>query len=79
MPYVEYDEVEAACPECGSLFRSTETLEAHRQEVHGGSASAPERPRPVRCAVCGRTVRSVAALELHNRRAHVAGGSGARR
>lgn len=34
MPYVEYDEVAASCPECGRNFRSEEDLETHLEEVH---------------------------------------------
>lgn len=45
MPYVEYDEVEAICPECGRNFRSEETLELHRQDAHAGIESPPDRPR----------------------------------
>ncbi|MGI0054364.1 MAG: hypothetical protein ACREB9_04170 [Thermoplasmata archaeon] len=36
MPYVEYDEIEAICPECGRVFRSEETLATHRVETHEG-------------------------------------------
>ncbi|MGD0257932.1 MAG: hypothetical protein ABSB90_08685 [Thermoplasmata archaeon] len=34
MPYVEYDEVEAICSDCGRTFRSEEALDAHRLESH---------------------------------------------
>jgi hypothetical protein len=34
MPYVEYDEVEAICSDCGRTFRSEEALYAHREESH---------------------------------------------
>ncbi|MGI0053105.1 MAG: C2H2-type zinc finger protein [Thermoplasmata archaeon] len=34
MPYVEYDEVEASCSECGRIFRSEEALERHQKESH---------------------------------------------
>ncbi|MCI4366099.1 MAG: hypothetical protein L3K10_08635 [Thermoplasmata archaeon] len=34
MPYVEYDEVEAVCSDCGRAFRSEEALELHRQDSH---------------------------------------------
>ncbi|MHB8351532.1 MAG: C2H2-type zinc finger protein [Thermoplasmata archaeon] len=44
MPYVEYDEVQAICSECGRLFRSEEALEEHRSSVHG----IGEEPRPPR-------------------------------
>ena len=74
MPYVEYDENEAVCPQCGSAFRSAEVLEAHRKESHGepGTGSAPPRRKTVRCSVCGARLSSIAALERHNREAHVA-------
>ncbi len=73
MPYVEYDEVEGVCPECGATFRSHETLEAHVQESHagtGGPAKAPP-PQSVRCSVCGAKLASIPALQRHNRQAHV--------
>ncbi len=74
MPYVEYDEDEAVCPQCGSAFRSPEVLEAHRKESHAGPASTPpvDRAKTVRCSVCGESFGSVAALGRHNRQAHVA-------
>jgi uncharacterized Zn finger protein len=74
VPYVEYDENEAVCPQCGSAFRSPEVLEAHRRESHGetgGGAPSPSR-KTVRCSVCGARLPSIAALERHNRTAHVA-------
>ncbi len=54
MPYIEYDEVAASCPECGRNFRSEEDLERHLVEVHerpaapaaGGSPRAAGRPGP---------------------------------
>ncbi|HYK93033.1 MAG TPA: C2H2-type zinc finger protein [Thermoplasmata archaeon] len=71
MPYVEYDEVEAACSDCGRLFRSEEALAAHRSEAHApDSKSAPIRVAPVTCAVCHRRLASVSALARHNRSAH---------
>ncbi|MGP8072266.1 MAG: hypothetical protein ACLPZM_03950 [Thermoplasmata archaeon] len=48
MPYVEYDEVEAVCAECGRIFRSEEALELHRRESHQTAvrpAPAPRRKR----------------------------------
>jgi hypothetical protein len=50
MPYVEYDEVQAACSDCGRIFRSEEALEAHRKESHEiedvtRSPSSSRRPR----------------------------------
>lgn len=73
MPYVEYDETEAVCPQCGSAFRSTEALEAHLAESHSGARpKEPEHaPRAVKCSVCGARLRSVDALGRHNREAHV--------
>lgn len=47
MPFVEYDEIEAVCSECGMIFRSEEALEAHRERTHAPSrAVAPRTPRP---------------------------------
>ena len=73
MPYVEYDEGEAVCPQCGSAFRSVEVLEAHVRESHAdpGAAASKGSPRAVRCSVCGERLASVSALERHNRTAHV--------
>ncbi len=73
MPYVEYDENEAVCPQCGSVFRSPEVLEAHLKESHGGPSGppAPADHRSVRCSLCGATFGSITALERHNRVAHV--------
>jgi uncharacterized C2H2 Zn-finger protein len=71
VPYVEYDETEAVCPQCGSAFRSPEVLEAHLQESHGEPAPS-DRPKAVRCSVCGESFSSIAALGRHNRQAHVA-------
>jgi len=74
VPYVEYDENEAVCPQCGSAFRSPEVLEAHLAESHSGPTSRPggSDEKPVRCSVCGSRFASVAALGRHNREAHVA-------
>ena len=73
MPYVEYDENEAICPQCGSAFRTPEVLEAHLKESHGGpgGSTAAPRPKSVKCSVCGARLSSVAALQRHNRTAHV--------
>jgi uncharacterized C2H2 Zn-finger protein len=73
VPYVEYDETEAICPQCGSAFRSPEVLEAHIAESHGeGAGKAPDpTPKAVRCSVCGRRFPSVSALQRHNRLSHV--------
>jgi uncharacterized Zn finger protein len=74
VPYVEYDENEAICPQCGSAFRSPEVLEAHLQESHGGPGGGAPTPsrKMVRCSVCGARLSSIAALERHNRESHVA-------
>jgi len=75
VPYVEYDEVEAVCPECGAVFRSTETLDAHVRESHGGppgARAAAPKTKSVKCSVCGRSFPSVSALQRHNTSAHVA-------
>jgi len=73
VPYVEYDETEAVCPQCGSTFRSPEVLETHVRESHGGPGgeSAAPPPKEVRCSVCKTRLPSVAALQRHNREAHV--------
>jgi hypothetical protein len=34
MPYVEYDEVQATCSDCGRSFPSDEALAAHRAASH---------------------------------------------
>ncbi len=70
MPYVEYDEVEAACPECGRLFRSEEALRAHVAESHAVTEAAPKAAKPVRCSLCRRTFPTTSALARHNRSAH---------
>ena len=73
MPYVEYDETEALCPQCGSAFRSTEVLEAHVRESHAtpGADAAKRAAKQVRCSVCGARFASIGALQRHNRQAHV--------
>ena len=71
MPYVEYDEVQAACSDCGRAFPSEESLDEHRREAHGGLDRPSTAPLPrVACSVCQATFRSTAALTEHNRRAH---------
>jgi uncharacterized C2H2 Zn-finger protein len=74
VPYVEYDENEAVCPQCGSVFRSPEVLEAHLKESHEGQGGGtpPAGKKTVRCSVCGARLSSITALERHNREAHVA-------
>jgi uncharacterized C2H2 Zn-finger protein len=75
MPYVEYDEVEAICSDCGRIFRSEEALAAHRDEAHAGIV-ARTTPMPrvastaVNCPVCGRRFDSATTLRSHQARAH---------
>jgi DNA-directed RNA polymerase subunit RPC12/RpoP len=73
MPYVDYDEVEAACADCGRLFRSPEDLESHRQETHPRArATGPVQPRTATlpCSLCSRKFFSIAALKEHTQRDH---------
>jgi hypothetical protein len=73
MPYVEYDEVGAACAECGRLFRSADDLEAHRRESHAPArstdAAKPHKPT-LPCSLCSRKFYSIAALQDHTRHDH---------
>ena len=73
MPYVEYDEVGAACAECGRLFRSADDLEEHRRESHP-VARAVANPKPRRptlpCSLCSRKFYSIAALQDHTHHDH---------
>ena len=73
MPYVEYDEVEAVCANCGRIFRSEEALAAHREESHAGldpsGRRAPRAP-PVRCPECGSPFDSTEAARVHRQRVH---------
>jgi len=74
MPYVEYDEVELVCTDCGRAFRTDEALSAHRADAHAGLGGAGARPaaaHSVRCSLCGHAFPSVSALARHNRSAHV--------
>ncbi|MCI4339093.1 MAG: C2H2-type zinc finger protein [Thermoplasmata archaeon] len=66
MPFVEYDEVEAICADCGRLFRSEDALAAHREESHTGRDEAPT----MTCPTCQRKLPSVAALRAHRARDH---------
>ncbi|MGI0070628.1 MAG: C2H2-type zinc finger protein [Thermoplasmata archaeon] len=71
MPYVEYDEVQAICPDCGRTFRSEEALGIHREESHSGlepSRSATASLEGRTCRDCRRSFPTDQAL-----RAHVAG------
>jgi uncharacterized C2H2 Zn-finger protein len=71
MPYVEYDEVEAICSDCGRVFRSEDALAAHQAEAHAGQESSG-RPHPptIKCSLCQQRFRSAAALQEHNAKAH---------
>lgn len=78
MPYVEYDEVEAICADCGRIFRSEEALGSHREEAHAGLDRAPgtagaavaAASPAAECAVCGRRFDSATTLRSHAARAH---------
>lgn len=73
MPYVEYDEVEAICRDCGRVFRSEEALDEHRQEAHASavkSPAEPAHPKAVKCSLCRQRFSTTAALQDHTRRAH---------
>jgi hypothetical protein len=75
MPYVEYDEVEAICSDCGRTFRSVEALAAHREEAHAGIVRRPPvavKSAPVgeTCPVCHRPFDSATTLRAHQARAH---------
>ena len=70
MPFVEYDEVEAACSECGRLFRSEDALKTHLAESHGSAEPVRTDVRTVACSVCDRTFPTLPGLAEHNRRAH---------
>lgn len=73
MPYVEYDEVEAICRDCGRSFRSEDALAEHQAEAHSGQEPgerASARPALVKCSLCQQRFRSAAALREHNAHAH---------
>jgi hypothetical protein len=73
VPYVDYDEVEAVCSDCGRLFLTEEALREHRAEAHAGEDSvvSPGRPaKAVSCSVCHQPFRSTNALQTHSRRTH---------
>ncbi len=70
MPYVEYDEVEAICADCGRVFRSEEALAAHRAEAHAAQEGEPAPTAFVRCSLCQKRFRSATALREHNARSH---------
>jgi DNA-directed RNA polymerase subunit RPC12/RpoP len=77
MPYVEYDEVEATCSDCGRMFRSEEALDAHRTEVHQPVERSAIQPKPgppsnssERCTNCGMQLASDVELRRHVRSEH---------
>ncbi len=73
MPYVEYDEVEAICADCGRVFRSEEALAEHQAEAHAGQEATEQSAGPspaVKCSLCQQKFRSATALREHNARAH---------
>jgi DNA-directed RNA polymerase subunit RPC12/RpoP len=68
-PFVEYDEVEAVCSDCGRIFRSEEALAAHRVDSHAGRV--PPTPKDaLTCPECQRRMLSAAALRSHRERMH---------
>ena len=72
MPYVEYDEIEAVCSDCGMTFRSEEALEGHRRQVHlpARPTAGPSHPEPLRCGACEQLFSSPAAFRDHQRIVH---------
>jgi hypothetical protein len=74
MPYIEYDEVEAVCSECGMTFRSEEVLEVHRRQVHvpaqPSPGDSPPHPEPLRCGACEQLFNSPTAFRDHQRIVH---------
>ena len=73
VPYVEYDEVEAICSDCGRIFRSEESLAAHREDSHSGREEVARNPMRVARAVCPHCARpfdSPTTLRAHTARAH---------
>jgi len=73
MPYVEYDEVEAICPDCGRVFRTEDALAEHRQEAHSSAGKAPEesaKPKMLKCSLCRQQFRTTAGLQEHTRKVH---------
>lgn len=69
MPFVEYDEVEAVCSDCGRIFRSEEALAAHRVDSHAGRVDTATADR-LTCPTCERRFLSSGELRTHRRRAH---------
>jgi hypothetical protein len=58
MPYVEYDEVQAVCSDCGRIFPSEDALSAHRAESHAVEDVTAAAPRPARRRSASRPARS---------------------
>jgi uncharacterized C2H2 Zn-finger protein len=76
MPYVEYDEVEAICSDCGRIFRSEEALVSHREESHSGRDERPARAdtsAEQSCPVCHQRFDSGLTLRTHVAKAHPRG------
>lgn len=69
MPFVEYDEVEAVCSDCGRIFRSEEALAAHREDSHAGRVDTATLDR-LSCPTCQRRFLSAGELRTHRRRVH---------
>lgn len=68
MPYVEYDEVEAICSDCGRIFRSEDALAFHRDDSHGGAEESPRAsgaPGGAVCPICRAPFRSDEMLRNH--------------
>ena len=70
VPYVEYDEIQAVCADCGRQFPSPESLERHRAEAHAQPEPPHKHPRRRRCSACGKEFYTLGALAAHNRRDH---------
>jgi hypothetical protein len=73
VPYIEYDEVEAICPDCGRTFRSEEALTTHLQDSHAGRDEGPTAIGSLVCPTCHRRADSEAALRAHVARIHPSG------
>jgi len=69
MPFVEYDEVEAVCSDCGRIFRSEEALAAHRIDSHAGRVDTAPKD-PLICPECEQRFTSTAAVQAHRAREH---------
>lgn len=73
MPYIEYDEVEAICPDCGRTFRSEEALTSHLTESHSGRVEVSRPAAALECPTCHRRADSADALRAHIARIHPPG------